>query len=163
MGLRDRLKGAIKKAVGKDEGPSAIERRQAARRDLPREPDREGYVAVAASELLEDGKGTTFAVRGENVAVFRAGGTIYAIPDACTHEDGPLGEGELDGTVVTCPYHDWRFDITDGSCLTDPKRPVGCFAARERDGFIWVGRRTREGTRARGGEHDDGLKTRLVE
>ena len=130
MGLRDRLKGAIKKAVNKDSGPSAMERRAAARKDLPTAPDAEGYTAVAASDLLVDGKGTTFAVRGKNVAVFRLDGKIFAIADACTHEDGPLGEGSLDGSVVTCPYHDWRFDVKTGACITNSSRPVGCFAAR---------------------------------
>ncbi len=162
MGFRSRLKGAIKKAVNKDDGPTAMQRRNAARKDLPTKPDSEGFVAVAASELLADGKGTTFEVRGENVAVFRVGGTVFAISDACAHEDGPLGEGELDGRVVTCPYHDWRFDVTTGACLTETTRQVGCFATKEADGFIWVGKTVREATDARGGEHDDGLKTRLV-
>ncbi len=167
MGLRDRLKGALKRAGGRSgpnaAEPSTIQRRTAARRDLPDAPDADGYVAVAAASLLAEGKGTTFRVHGTNVAIYRVGGTLHAIDDACTHEDGPLGEGDLDGMVVTCPYHDWRFDVSTGACLTDETRPVSCFAVRERDGFIWVGSKVREGTDARGGEHDDGLKTRLVE
>ena len=161
MGLRDRLKGALKR--GGRRGPSAMERRTAARRDLPKAPDAEGFVAVAAGDLLAEGKGTTFRVHDTNVAVFRVGGTLHAVDDACTHEDGPLGEGDLSGTIVTCPYHDWRFDVASGACLTDETRPVSCYSVRERDGFIWVGPKVREGTDARGGEHDDGLKTRLVE
>ena len=57
---------------------------------------------------------------GRAVAVFNVGGTIYAIGGMCTHEDGPLGEGELDGTVVTCPWHDAQFDVTTGQVMGPP-------------------------------------------
>ncbi|MDP6934421.1 MAG: hypothetical protein QGG40_15960, partial [Myxococcota bacterium] len=55
----------------------------------------------------------------------------------------------------------WRFDISSGDCVTEPDRPVSCFAIRQADGIIWVGSRTREGTRDRGGEHDDAQARRL--
>ena len=71
----------------------------------------------------------------------------------------PLGEGDVSGTVVTCPYHDWRFDLTNGECLSKKDRHVACYAVREDDEFIWVGKRRREASGARGGEHDDGLDT----
>ena len=63
------------------------------------------------------------------------------------------------GGVVTCPYHDWRYDLATGACLSEPSRPVSCFAIREERALVWVGPRSRQGTEARGGEHDDGLKT----
>ena len=57
---------------------------------------------------------------GRAVAVFNVGGTIYAIGGTCTHEDGPLGEGELDGTVVTCPWHGAQFDVRTGHVVGPP-------------------------------------------
>jgi nitrite reductase/ring-hydroxylating ferredoxin subunit len=94
-----------------------------------------------------------------NVAVFRLEGGLYAIDDACTHEDGPLGEGDVVGTVVTCPYHDWRFDVSTGECLSYQNRHVACYEVKEHGGIIWVGKRTRDGSLERGGQHDDGLNT----
>ena len=122
---------------------------------LPAEPDGEGFQAVARSEdLLKVG---TYGVGDQTVAVFRVESGLYAVDNACVHEDGPLGEGEVDGHVVTCPYHDWRYDVQTGGCLTDAARSVACYAVRERDGFVWVGERTSPGSRDRGGDHDDGL------
>ena len=57
---------------------------------------------------------------GRAVAVFNVGGTIYAIGGTCTHRGGPLGEGELDDTVVTCPLHGAQFDVTTGQVVGPP-------------------------------------------
>ena len=86
---------------------------------------------------MTEGRGNTFEVHGENVAVFRVEGGIYATSDACRHEDGPVGEGDLDGKIVTCPYHDWKYDVTTGDCITEPSRPLPCFAVTEHDGFMF--------------------------
>ncbi|MCH7837658.1 MAG: Rieske 2Fe-2S domain-containing protein [Chloroflexi bacterium] len=47
-------------------------------------------------------------------------GTIYAIGGECTHSGGPLGEGELDGNIVTCPWHGGTFDVTTGEAEDPP-------------------------------------------
>ena len=57
---------------------------------------------------------------GQAVAVFNVEGTIYALGGKCTHRGGPLGEGELDGTVVTCPWHGAQFDVTTGQVVGPP-------------------------------------------
>jgi nitrite reductase/ring-hydroxylating ferredoxin subunit len=159
LGLRDRITAKIGKLVGAGPGSSPRPPTPSARLG---EADGEGFVAVLPAASLPEGKGLTVAAGGQNVAVFRASGRLFAIDDACRHEDGPLGEGRVVGGVVTCPYHDWRYDLGTGACLTDPSRPVSCYAIREREGHIWVGARLRAGSEARGGEHDDGLKTAPV-
>lgn len=127
-------------------------------RSLPDEPDGD-HVAVLFADELRPGEGRTVEARGEMVAVYRVDGGWYAVDDACTHEDGPLGDGWLeDGIVVVCPYHDWRYDLRNGSCLTDASRPIGCFSVREREGVVWVGPRLSESAEDRGGGHDDGLR-----
>jgi nitrite reductase/ring-hydroxylating ferredoxin subunit len=93
------------------------------------------------------------------VSVFAHEGSLYAIDDACTHEDGPLGEGEVRGTCVVCPYHDWEYDYTTGACLTDPSRPLATWHVRAEGGRIWLGPRRSAGTNARGGDHNDGKET----
>ncbi len=57
---------------------------------------------------------------GRAVAVFNVDGTVYALGGTCTHRGGPLGEGELDGTIVTCPWHGAQFDVTTGQVVGPP-------------------------------------------
>lgn len=152
MGLRDFLKRRV--------GGTDAHRDRGASPGLPSAPDADGYRAVAPAGAVQPGRPRMYVVQGDTVAVFQVDGALFAIDNACSHEDGPLGEGAISGGIVTCPYHDWRYDVRTGSCLTEPSRRQACFAVRERDGYLWVGPRTRDGTRDRGGEHDDGLLTR---
>jgi nitrite reductase/ring-hydroxylating ferredoxin subunit len=57
---------------------------------------------------------------GKQVCLANVDGTIYAIGGECTHMGGPLGEGELDGTTVTCPWHSGEFDVTTGAVVSPP-------------------------------------------
>jgi len=57
---------------------------------------------------------------GTQVCLANVDGTFYAIDGECTHMGGPLGEGELDGTTVTCPWHSSEFDVTTGEVLGPP-------------------------------------------
>lgn len=156
---------AVRKAMGQP-GPAAAPTSDpaAAAADLadafahlPRDPDTDGFVAVAPSNLLKEGEGNTFKAGDVPVACFRVGGKVYAIDDECAHENGPLGEGTINGFVVTCSYHNWRYDVRNGDCLTESDRFISCFRVKEAGGYIWIGPKQREGSKSRGGEHDDGL------
>ncbi len=57
---------------------------------------------------------------GTQVCLANVDGTIYAIGGECTHQGGPLGEGELDGTEVICPWHGGIFDVTSGKATGEP-------------------------------------------
>lgn len=57
---------------------------------------------------------------GRQVALFNIDGTIYALDNACPHMGGPLGEGEVEDGIVTCPLHAWQFDIKTGTCINVP-------------------------------------------
>jgi glycine betaine catabolism B len=57
---------------------------------------------------------------GTQICLANVDGTFYAIGGECTHQGGPLGEGELDGTVVTCPWHGSKFDVTSGAVVGPP-------------------------------------------
>ena len=56
---------------------------------------------------------------GKAIAVFNVGGTFYATDNTCKHRGGPLGEGSLSGSTVTCPWHGWEYDVTSGACSMD--------------------------------------------
>ena len=72
------------------------------------------FVKAATSSSMKDGEARTVAVNGKEIALYRVNGNFYATDNACPHKGGPLGEGFLDGTVVTCPWHGWKFNIETG-------------------------------------------------
>ncbi|NLS96451.1 MAG: non-heme iron oxygenase ferredoxin subunit [Planctomycetaceae bacterium] len=74
---------------------------------------------MKTSELPEAGK-TVVEVGDRIVALFHVSGTFWALDDLCTHDGGPLAEGQLDGHTIACPRHGAKFDIRDGRALTMP-------------------------------------------
>jgi len=78
-------------------------------------------------------------VEGKAVAVANVGGKIYAINNTCLHRGGPLGQGSLEGKVVTCPWHGWQFDVTTGKAVQNPNAGVGCYAVEVRGEEVFVG------------------------
>lgn len=77
-------------------------------------------VRVASTKDLKSGQGKPYTVNGKRIAVFNVDGKFYAMDNTCLHRGGPVGEGEFDGTVVTCPWHGWQYDVTSGACQTKP-------------------------------------------
>ncbi len=77
-------------------------------------------ITVATLSDLPPGACLHVDASGLAVAIFKVGGTIHAIGGACTHKGGPLGEGELEGTVVTCPWHGAQFEVTTGQVVGPP-------------------------------------------
>jgi len=76
-------------------------------------------VSVGTCAELPIGEGRTFAVEGEQVAVFRLrDGSVYAVGAVCPHAGGPIGDGQIDGTVVQCPLHQNAFRLADGVSTT---------------------------------------------
>ena len=70
-------------------------------------------------EILEGGR-KIFAVGEKRLALFNVGGEYYCIGDICSHDDGPVAEGECDGYSIECPRHSAKFDLRDGSVLYFP-------------------------------------------
>ncbi len=78
------------------------------------------YVKAIAAAAVGPGQGTMVELEGKKIAIFNAGGSYYAIDDTCTHRGGPLSEGELEGTEVTCPWHGAIFDVRTGEVQGAP-------------------------------------------
>jgi nitrite reductase (NADH) small subunit/3-phenylpropionate/trans-cinnamate dioxygenase ferredoxin subunit len=74
-------------------------------------------VKVAETKEVAPGTGKVVEADGRSLALFNVAGTFHAIDNTCTHEGGPLGEGELAGEVVTCPWHNTEFNVTTGEAL----------------------------------------------
>ncbi|RMH23337.1 MAG: non-heme iron oxygenase ferredoxin subunit [Acidobacteria bacterium] len=75
---------------------------------------------VAKKSEIPEGGAICVTVEGKSVALFNLGGEIYALADECTHEEGPLSEGEIEGDEVECPWHMARFNIKTGKVLCEP-------------------------------------------
>ena len=84
------------------------------------EEDQVEYVTVASIDELTDGGRIIFEIGGLPVALFNLGGQYYAIADLCSHDDGPVAEGELEGLEIVCPRHGARFNMETGEALTLP-------------------------------------------
>jgi nitrite reductase (NADH) small subunit len=74
----------------------------------------------------------------KTVALANVAGKFYAISDVCLHRGGPLGQGELANSVVTCPWHGWQFDVTSGKLVQDPRMSVACYPIELRGDEIYV-------------------------
>ena len=77
------------------------------------------FTKVATKSDIPKGAGKAVEVGGKTIAIFNCDGTFYAIDNTCKHRGGPLGEGMLGGTSVTCPWHGWEYDVTTGACAMD--------------------------------------------
>ena len=84
-------------------------------------------VSVAATSEIPIGEGRVVDAAGKTLALFNVGGTYYAIDNGCPHRGGPLGEGDVDGALVACPWHGWRWDVTSGANANNPAVRVACF------------------------------------
>jgi len=98
----------------------------------------DGWVRVSAVGEIAPGEGRVVEVGGRTLAVFNVDGAYYAIDNTCSHRGGPLGDGDLEGTVVSCPWHAWRWDVTSGANVNNPAVRVACFRARVQDGAVFV-------------------------
>ncbi len=78
------------------------------------------YIAVADEEELPNGERIFLEIDGQAIAVFNIAGKYFAIADVCSHDDGPVAEGELHDTQIECPRHGARFDLHTGKALTLP-------------------------------------------
>lgn len=78
------------------------------------------YVTVAGADQLGNGERILLDIDGQLIAVFNIAGAYFAIADVCSHDDGPVAEGEVIGTEIECPRHGARFDLKTGKALTLP-------------------------------------------
>ncbi|TWT35462.1 3-phenylpropionate/cinnamic acid dioxygenase ferredoxin subunit [Posidoniimonas corsicana] len=89
------------------------------------------FHTVAKTHEIATGQGGTFQVGDRMVAVFNRDGEFFAIDDHCPHQGASLGAGYLDEDgAVACPWHAWRFCVTDGKWCDNPRLGVDTFEVR---------------------------------
>jgi nitrite reductase (NADH) small subunit len=94
-------------------------------------------VKVASIGEVSEGQARVVEAEGRSLALFNVGGSYYALDNECAHRGGPLGEGDLEGRLVVCPWHAWRWDVTTGRNANNPAVTMACYSVRvEADGVF---------------------------
>ena len=96
------------------------------------------FVRAARKDDIPAGKVYEFQVGGQAIAIANVAGKFHAINSVCAHEGGPLGEGDLEGTVVTCPWHAWQYDVTTGKVVQNASIGVDCYPVEVRGDDVFV-------------------------
>jgi len=78
------------------------------------------FIAVATTDELPNGARKIVEIDGRAIAVFNIAGAYYAIADVCSHDDGPVAEGDLYDYEIECPRHGAHFDVRTGKVLSFP-------------------------------------------
>lgn len=98
------------------------------------------FYPIAPAADLPVGERLFIEVSGTSIVIMNVSGQYYAIADVCTHDDGPLGDGSLDGYEIICPRHGARFDIRSGEALTFPAvTETDTYPIRVVDDIIQIG------------------------
>ncbi|PIQ83595.1 MAG: ferredoxin--nitrite reductase [Candidatus Omnitrophica bacterium CG11_big_fil_rev_8_21_14_0_20_63_9] len=119
------------------EPPCAGQRAEAPVAHTPAEARSVKHQLCRVSEL-RDNSGRLVTVNGKSLAVFASGGKIIACDAECPHEGGPLQEGWIEEGCVVCPWHAYKFDLTDGRGITDPGMNLKTYPTVVEDGTVWV-------------------------
>jgi nitrite reductase (NADH) small subunit len=96
------------------------------------------FLRTARKDEIPAGSIREFQVEGATIAVANVDGKFFAINNTCLHRGGPLAEGELNGKVVTCPWHGWQYDVTTGKLTMNPTVGVNCYPVEVRGDDVFV-------------------------
>lgn len=96
------------------------------------------YVPVATVAEIPEGRRKIVRLNDVPIAVFHHKGAWYAVRNVCPHRGGPVGEGPLDGDVVTCPWHSWRFNITNGQNVLNPAAGLVTYEVRVEGNEVYL-------------------------
>ncbi len=97
-----------------------------------------GFVLAAKKTDVPLGTIREVQVEGKALALANVEGQFHAIDGVCIHRGGPLGDGVLEGAVVTCPWHGWQYDVRTGRVGQNPTAGVNCYPVEVRGEEIFV-------------------------
>ena len=99
----------------------------------------EAWTVVAEASDLLPGTIRPVQAGGMTIALVCTTAGIHALDNTCAHKGGPLGEGSVEGTTVTCPLHGWQFNTKTGRCLTEKEQRQRTFATKVEQGKVGCG------------------------
>jgi 3-phenylpropionate/trans-cinnamate dioxygenase ferredoxin subunit len=98
------------------------------------------FLEISPASELPNGERLFVEIEGKPVVIFNVGGQFFSIADVCSHDDGPVGEGRLEGYNITCPRHGAQFDIRTGKVIQMPAVvDIPAYPIRVVDGMILLG------------------------
>ncbi|MDO8754160.1 MAG: non-heme iron oxygenase ferredoxin subunit [Anaerolineales bacterium] len=98
------------------------------------------YIEIAPASELPNGERLFVDLGDKPIVIFNIAGQYYAIGDVCTHDDGPLGDGLIEGNHVVCPRHGAEFDIRTGQAVQMPAVvDIPAYPVQVRGGILFVG------------------------
>ena len=98
------------------------------------------YYRVVKVEDLPEGERLIFELENKPIVLFHVNGEFLATGDLCSHDEGPIGDGELDGDVIICPRHGARFDVHTGKALSLPAvTGIPVYPIQVVDGYLEIG------------------------
>ena len=100
---------------------------------------RHHWITIAEVTACPPGSCGEFVVQGRVLAIFNVQGKFFALDGVCAHQGGPLGDGQLAGCLITCPWHGWQFDVTNGANEVNPRLRQDTFVTRIEDGHVQIG------------------------
>ncbi len=96
------------------------------------------WFKVCLEKDLKPGRAKSVRLFGRPFAVFNIDGRFHGIDAACRHMKANLAGGRLDGSIVTCPMHAWKYDVCTGKCTTQSDADVKSLPVKLEEGFIWI-------------------------
>ncbi|HAV77172.1 MAG TPA: biphenyl 2,3-dioxygenase [Anaerolineae bacterium] len=98
------------------------------------------YVEIAPLSELPNGERLFLEVEGRAIVIFKIADQLFAIGDICSHDDGPLGDGELEGYNIVCPRHGAEFDVKTGKAVQMPAVvDIPAYPVKIQDEMIYLG------------------------
>ena len=96
------------------------------------------WIEIGSQSDFPVGESRELVAADRIVAVFNVDGTLHAMDGSCPHQGGPLGKGELDGCILTCPWHGLRFDVRDGQNQLNKSSRQPTFAMKVEAGRVFI-------------------------
>jgi 3-phenylpropionate/trans-cinnamate dioxygenase ferredoxin subunit len=98
------------------------------------------FIEIAPVADLPNGERLFIEVEGRSIVIVNIANQFFAIADICTHDDGPLGDGDIEGFNIVCPRHGGEFDVRTGQAVQMPAVvDIPAYPVRVVDGMIKVG------------------------
>ncbi len=104
------------------------------------DPSKLEYIEIAPTDQIPDGERLFVELGGKSIVLFNLAGKLFAIGDVCSHDNGPVGDGEIEENEIICPRHGARFDIRTGKANSLPAIvDIPAYPVRVVDGMVEIG------------------------